>query len=59
MSSFGPPGGGEGTRVVRDDASQWEVELQLHGKPDDVNISGMAFSYRYITVDSSRIMSIF
>ena len=43
MSSFGPPGGGEGTRVVRDDASQWEVELQLHGKPDDVNISGMAF----------------
>ena len=41
---FGPPGSGEGTRVVRDDASQWEVELQLHGKPDDVNISGMAFS---------------
>ena len=47
MSSFGPPGGGEGTRVVRDDASQWEIELSLHGKPDDVNISGMAFSYSH------------
>lgn len=47
MSSFGPPGGGEGTRVIRDDASQWEIELSLHGKPDDVNISGMAFSYSH------------
>ena len=51
MSSFGPPGGGEGTRVVRDDATQWEVELQLHGKPDDINISGMALSCSYRHID--------
>ena len=54
--TYTPPGGEGSSRVIRDDNDQWEVELHLNGKPDDVNISGTVL-YVYLLIYDSLFMT--